>query len=228
MCGRFTVTSPAELLAEFDLDELPPEVIPRYNVAPTQPVPVIANRGGRALELFRWGLIPSWAESRSIGNRMINARAESLSKKPAFRDALRQRRCLVLADGFYEWKRAGKQRVPFYVRRNPQRPFGFAGLWERWKSPEGLWVLSCAIITGAANALLAPIHDRMPVVIPREDYDRWLHPEPLEFEALEDLLGPPPESGWVLYAVSALANSPANDSPECVQPGAHPQTSWVD
>ncbi len=215
MCGRMTLTT-----AEGIVDELgvaaPALFTPRYNIAPSQPLLVVANRAERALEEMRWGLVPSWADDPSIGNRMINARAESLADKPAFRDAFTRRRCLVLADGFYEWKREGKRSMPFYYHRRDRRPFAFAGLWERWKQPDGSWLLSCAVITGEPNRLVEPIHDRMPVIIDPADYPRWLSPGAVPPEALGDLLHPPAPEPYELYPVATLVNSPENDSPQCV------------
>jgi putative SOS response-associated peptidase YedK len=220
MCGRFTVTSPDDLVDEFDLPGLPSDLslAPRFNVAPTQPVPVLANRAERRLELYRWGLVPRWAKDPSIGNKLINARAESLAERPAFRDAFARRRCLVLADGFYEWRREGKAKIPYYIRRRDRRPIGFAGLWERWKAPDGSSVPSCTIVTCDANELVAPLHDRMPTMVPRVDRDRWLSPETLPPEALADILRPPPAADLELYRVDTAVNSPANDGPECIAP----------
>jgi len=189
---------------------------PRYNIAPSQPLLVVANRAERVLEEMRWGLVPSWADDPAIGNRMINARRESLADKPAFREAYTRRRCLVLADGFYEWKRDGKRSLPYYYHRRDRRPFAFAGLWERWKQPDGAWLLSCAVITGEPNPLVAPIHDRMPVIIEPSDYARWLAPGAVAPEVLDELLHPAPPEPYALYPVSPLVNSPENDSPQCV------------
>jgi putative SOS response-associated peptidase YedK len=189
---------------------------PRYNIAPTQPLLVVANRRERALEDMRWGLVPSWAKELAVGSKMINARRESLADKPAFRDAYTRRRCLVLADGFYEWKREGKRSSPFYYHRRDRRGFAFAGLWERWKQPDGQWLLSATVITTDPNPLLAPIHDRMPVILAPADYDRWLSPEPLPPGMLDDILMPAAPADYELYPVSALVNSPENDSPQCV------------
>lgn len=220
MCGRYTLTSPDELLEELGVGEIPEGVIPRYNLAPSQEAPVVANRAeGRRLELFRWGLVPAWAHDPGAGYKMINARLETAAEKPAFREALRRRRCLVPADGFYEWRKEGRRKVPHLIRREPRRPFAFAGLWERWRAPGGGWLLSFAILTGEANELVAPLHDRMPVVVPREDYGRWLSPDELAPEVLDDLLRPPGASGWTAYEVSPRVSSTAHDDPELVTPG---------
>lgn len=227
MCGRFTITSTDDLVDEFGDLVLPAELRPRYNIAPTQPVPIIANDNRGEVALVRWGLIPHWAKDISIGNRMINARSETIASKPAFRAAFARRRCLVLADGFYEWKRQGKAKTPYYIRLASRRPFSFAGLWERWKGPDDDEVLSCTIVTGAANDLMAPIHDRMPIVVAPEDRERWLTSEPVTSDAMADILTPPPAEGFEVFEVSRLVNSPKNDSPECVTP-AETQPSLFD
>lgn len=220
MCGRYTVTDPDALRDEFGVDELPPELAARFNVAPTQRVPVVVERGDRRrIELMRWGLVPPWAEDVRIGNRLINARVESASAKPAFRDAFVSRRCLVAASGFYEWQRQGKHRTPFYLRRLDRRPLAFAGLWERWKPPDGDWLLSVAILTTDASEVVAPIHDRMPLIVDRRDYGRWLAPEPVQDEALAELVGATGAVELEAYEVSAAVNSPRNDGPELLERG---------
>jgi len=216
MCGRFTLTS-AEGIAEDLGVAAPAELAAHWNIAPSQPVLVVANRAERAIEAMRWGLVPSWASDPSIGYKMINARRESLADKPAFRDAYARRRCLVLADGFYEWKREGKRSSPFYFHRRDRRPFAFAGLWERWKQPDGQWLLSCAIVTTEASPLVAPIHDRMPVIVAPADYGRWLAPDALPPDALDDVLAPAPADPYEIYPVSPLVNSPEHDQPACVE-----------
>ncbi len=219
MCGRFVLfASPDMLQAEFDLAAPPTGLTPRYNIAPTQPVAVIANKGERSIEMFTWGLIPSWAKERSIGSRMINARAETLAEKPAFRAAFRKRRCLIVADGFYEWKKEGTGKTPMFIRLASQRPFAFAGLWEYWQPPGAEPVLSCTIITTDANALVSPIHDRMPVILPASAYDLWLDPAPREPAALMALLHPFEDEPMEAIVVSRLVNSPANEGPVLVEP----------
>ncbi|HLU68511.1 MAG TPA: SOS response-associated peptidase [Kofleriaceae bacterium] len=222
MCGRYTLTDPQEahdLLAPI-LDDpgLPEEVPPRFNIAPTQTLPIVANRQRRAFELARWGLVPSWAKDLSIGNRMINARAESLAERPAFRDALARRRCLVPATGFFEWQKVGKRKQPYFIHPDPLRPYAFAGLWDRWKTPEGSWLVSFTIVTCPPNELVAPLHDRMPVVVAPEDWDRWLAREALPPEALQDILAPPPAEGWVAEPVGDRVNRPDHEGPECIAP----------
>lgn len=222
MCGRFTLTvDPAQLQEQFRLSEAPAqELIPRYNIAPSQAVAVVANEAERKLDLYQWGLIPSWAKDPKIGNKMINARAETLAEKPAFRAALKRRRCLVVADGFYEWKKDGKGKVPMLVQMRDGRPFAFAGLWEVWHSPEKGPIRTCTIITTSPNALLEPIHNRMPAILQPEDYDRWLDPRELPADETVPLLRPFDASQMRAVPVSTLVNNPAFDSPECVLPVA--------
>jgi putative SOS response-associated peptidase YedK len=218
MCGRFTLfASPETIQAEFDLSEVPAHLTPRYNIAPTQAVAVIANHAERRLELFQWGLIPSWAKDPSIGSRMINARAETLAEKPSFRTALRKRRCLILADGFYEWRKDSGGKTPFFIHLRSGRPFALAGLWEVWQTPDGVALPTCTIITTGPNSLVAALHDRMPVILPPDAYARWLDPEPQAPADLAPLLVSYPADKMNLYAVSRAVNSPANDSPVCVE-----------
>ena len=220
MCGRYTLTlDPAELQDLFGLSEPPPTgLTPRYNIAPSQSVAVVANHESRKLELFRWGLIPVWAKDPKIGNQMINARAETVAEKPAFRAAFKKRRCLILADGFYEWKRGATPKTPMYFQLEGGRPFAFAGLWETWTSPDRGLLHSCTIITTSANELVAPIHDRMPVILAPEAYPAWLSPGELPAPEALGLLQPYPPAKMSVRAVSQLVNSPSHDSPECVRP----------
>ena len=217
MCGRFTLRTTSEILrAEFDLAELPADLAPRFNIAPTQPVAIVPNRVPRRLGLVRWGLIPHWAKDPSIGNREINARAETLAVKPSYEEAFARRRCLVVADGFYEWKKDGKKKTPMFVHLKTDGPFALAGLWETWRSPQGEKVGSCTIVTTEPNDLLRPIHDRMPAILPRESWAAWLRPEPTPPDALRPLLGPFPSERLEVYAVSRFVNTPANEGPECL------------
>jgi putative SOS response-associated peptidase YedK len=220
MCGRFTLTvDPEDLREAFNLSAPPPaDLAPRYNIAPSQPVAVIANGEARQIELFKWGLIPSWAKDPKIGYRMINARGETLADKPSFRNALKKRRCLVLADGFYEWKRGGKAKTPMFIQLKDKRPFAFAGLWEVWKAPDGKLIKTCAIITTAPNALMETIHDRMPAILPPKAYDLWLTPGDLPAEKTLPLLKPFAAAQMKAVVVSPLVNNPKFDSPECVTP----------
>lgn len=201
-----------------------PELAPRYNIAPTEPVAVIrAGRGARVLETRRWGLVPHWAK-QATGPPMFNARSETLAEKPAFRDAFRQRRCLVPADGFYEWFSVSGRRQPFHFRRKDGAPFAMAGLYADWQPPTGETLLagppvaSCTIVTTRANALLAPIHDRMPVLLPPEAIEDWLDPEPREAGSLARWFEPASEEGWLSYPVDPRVNRARNDDPANVEP----------
>jgi putative SOS response-associated peptidase YedK len=218
MCGRYTLKTSAEVLAEhFELPEVP-WFEPRYNIAPTQPVAVVRagfEGGGRELSMLRWGLIPSWADDPAIGNRMINARAETVAEKPAFRTAFQKRRCLVVADGFYEWKRENGK-TPYYFRLKDSSPFAFAGLWERWDKGEEP-VESCTLLTCEANGVVAPVHGRMPVILKPEGYARWLDLEQQRTEALVRLLAPLPEDWLSAHPVGRLVNNPRNEDPRCVE-----------
>ena len=220
MCGRYLLRAPLdELQQAFGFPERP-NLAPRYNIAPTQPVPIVRLRAdgrGRELALVRWGLVPPWAKDAAIGSRMINARAEGITEKPAFRGAFRKRRCLVPADGFYEWRKvAGGGKRPVLIRRRDGAPFAFAGLWERWRGPEGP-LDTCTIVTTDANALLAPIHDRMPVILDPADHERWLDPSR---PGAEELLRPCPDDRLEAVPVSTRVNSPRNDDPSLLEPEA--------
>lgn len=219
MCGRFTLTAATKKLAEaFAGYQIPAELPPRYNIAPTQPVAVIANNGQRRLEFFQWGLIPAWAKDPTIGNRMINARAETLAEKPTFKNAYKRRRCLVLADGFFEWQKVNGGKTPMYIRLASGEPFAFAGLWESWHGPADSPLLSCTIITTTPNALLANIHNRMPVILPPAAYELWLEPGERSPAQLDGLLKPYPAEAMVAYPVSTLVNNPKNDLLDCIAP----------
>ncbi len=221
MCGRYTLTTPAERLAEeFGFKDSSVELAQSYNVAPTQGVAaVLEEGGGRYLEVLRWGLIPPWADDPQIGSRMINARSETAPEKPSFRRAFRERRCLIPADGFYEWQRTNGAKQPFYIHMEDGRPFAFAGLWESWgKGGEGE-VRTCAILTTEANAVVGEIHERMPVIVAPDAYDVWLDPAS-ERDELTGLLVPYPEDGMEAYPVSRFVNSPSNNDPRCVEPAA--------
>lgn len=220
MCGRFTLTlTPETLRIIFGIPELPP-LSPRYNIAPTQPVLIVRTRaqGGREAVLARWGLVPSWAKDPAIGNKLINARSESVFEKPSFRHAIRGRRCIVPASGFYEWHTVeGTGKQPRYVTAADGGPLAFAGLWEEWRAPDGGTLESCCILTTAANSLVAAIHDRMPVILPPEAYGTWLDPGLSCGEELARLLGPAPPEELAAVRVSTLVNSPGNDSPRCLE-----------
>ena len=198
---------------------------PRYNVAPTQTVPIVrparGDRRDRELAMVRWGLIPFWAKNAKIGAKMINARAEGIAEKPAFRAALKSRRCLVPADGLYEWQATPGRKVPWRIPLKDSEPFAFAGLRERWdKAPDGVAVESCTIVTTIANQLLRPLHDRMPVILAPDDHAAWLGEDAARDVA--ELLRPYPSEAMWAYRVSPVVNSPKNDGPECIEPEASP------
>ncbi len=221
MCGRFTLFDTAASLAEaFEVAEVP-SLSPRYNIAPSQAVAAVRippSGGAREVVLLRWGLIPSWAKDPSFGDRMINARAETAAGKPAFRSAIRRRRCLVPASGFYEWKRTNGRKQPYYIRRPDGKPFAFAGLWESWEGPGQAAVESCTILTTSANELLLPIHDRMPVIVSPADYDLWLSPEVRDPEELARLFRPCPPEEVTAFPVGTAVNNPKTDSPQLIEP----------
>ena len=222
MCGRFTLRAPASVVAaQFGLFEMPP-FAPRFNIAPTQPVAVVRcspenSRPERELVWMRWGLIPSWAKDPAIGSRMINARAETAADKPAYRAAFRRRRCLVVADGFYEWQRTGSRKQPYFVHRRDDRPFAFAGLWESWEGPDHSALQTCALLTTEPNELMQPIHDRMPVILAPDDYPQWLDPAMQRPESLAPLLRPYPDGELTAYPVSTYVNSPTHEDPRCIE-----------
>lgn len=219
MCGRFTLMIEAEdLQSEFGLQEVPANYIPRYNIAPSQPVIVIKDWQARSVEWMHWGLVPSWAKDPSTGSKMINARSETVQEKPSFRNAFARRRCLIPSDGFYEWKKpAGKgSSSPYFFYTSGHKPFGFAGLWEGWHSPEGDILHTCTILTTAANSLVAPVHERMPVILTGEAISKWLSPGTPG--SLMDLLQPYPAELMAAHPVSLMVNSPSQDRPELVIP----------
>lgn len=221
MCGRYTLKVDKKQLAETFTDfEFPAEMPQRYNIAPTQPVAVVANNGENKVDFFVWGLIPSWAKDPAIGSRMINARSETLAEKPSFKAAYKRRRCLVLADGFYEWKKepGSKTKTPMYLQLESQQPFAFAGLWESWHNGDGSHILSCTIITTGPNQLVAPIHNRMPVILPPAAYADWLDPAERDPAGLQSLLQPYPAEAMTAHPVSRAVNNPRNDTPECITP----------
>ncbi len=221
MCGRYTYF-PAEfsdLRLTWNVDEVfGLDLKPRYNIAPTQEAPVIVQADAkRKIELFRWGLIPWWAKDPAIGNKMINTRAETLAEKPAFRDLLGKRRCLVLADGFYEWRKEGKGKVPMRFKLKSGEPFAFAGLWDTWKQPDGNLLRTYTIVTTEPNDVLRPIHDRMPAMLSNDEAQKWLAVDDEIAHALA-LLKPYPPEKMEGYEVSPLVSNPRNDSPECIRP----------
>lgn len=221
MCGRFTLTvDPAELKDTFRDYDFPAQFAPRFNIAPSQPILAIPNDGQNRADFFVWGLIPSWAKDPSIGNRLINARGETLAEKPSFRGGYKYKRCLILADGFYEWQsRPGtKVKVPHFIHLKDRQPFAFAGLWDEWNSPDGSQIRSCTIVTTEPNELMAPIHNRMPVILPPDAYAQWLDPAARTPDSLQPLLKPFPAGEMAAYPVSTLVNDPKNDRVENVVP----------
>jgi putative SOS response-associated peptidase YedK len=224
MCGRFTLRTPLARVAElFDLSDVGDwagRQHARYNIAPSQPVAAIrwnAERKARELVPLAWGLVPHWSDDRAIGNRMINARGESVASKPAFRDAFRRRRCLIVADGFYEWQKHEGGKQPFYIRLKNDSPFAFAGLWDRCERLAAP-LESCTIITTDANELLKSVHDRMPVIFDREACQKWLDAAIEDADALQALLRPYPAEEMTAYPISTAVNSPRHDGPDCIEP----------
>lgn len=219
MCGRYTLHVPTRALMDlFDLPEVP-DLLPRYNVAPSQEVPVVRQPGEtRELTLLRWGLIPFWSKDPKGGPTPINARADSASEKPAFRQAFRRHRCLLPADGFYEWKKEGTKKQPVLFRMRDEGPFAFAGLWDRWEGPDGQIIQSCTLLTTEPNALVAPVHDRMPVILPPEAYALWLDPTETDPARVQPLLRPYPAEAMTATLVGPRVNSPREDDPALIAP----------
>ncbi len=221
MCGRFTLTiNPADLQDAFSNYSFPVRFAPRFNIAPSQPILAIPNDNKLAADFFVWGLIPMWAKDPTIGSRLINARGETLAEKPSFRGSYRHKRCLILADGFYEWKSIGdkKTKTPYYIHMQDRQPFAMAGLWDSWESPDGSSLKTCTIITTTPNELMETIHDRMPVILHPRDYAKWLDAAPQTPENLQPLIKPFNADVMSAYPVSTLVNKPANDMPELVVP----------
>ncbi len=222
MCGRFTLTSSAsELSALFDglrFAAFPP----RYNICPTQPAISVRSRDShKEVVPLRWGLVPAWSKDLKIGARMINARSETVAVKPAFRSAFKSQRCLIIANGFYEWKKEGRVKQPHYISRINEHPFCMAGLWESWTDPsisKAKPVESCTVLTTAANEIMKPLHDRMPVILAQKNFDLWLDPNSNDREHLESLLVPCDSSELRTYPVDTIVNKAANDIPECIEP----------
>ena len=219
MCGRYAITSAPEAIRRlFGYDEQP-NFPPRYNVAPTQPVPIVRMvEGQRQFALVRWGLIPAWVKDPRGFSLLINARGESLDDKPAFRAALRYRRCLFPADGFYDWRREGERAKPYYVRLKAGGPMALAGLWENWMGPNGEEMETAAIVTTRANRMLATIHPRMPAIVPPEAFDLWLDSRSVDATTAAALIAPAPEDMLEMHEVSPAVNSAANDTPDLIAP----------
>jgi len=203
---------------DFGVQEITDDLQPSFNVAPTDNVAVVLNNGVKQLVAMRWGLVPFWATDPKIASKHINARAETLTVKPAFKDAFKRRRCLVVADGFFEWQKQGATKIPLFIHLEPERPFGFAGLYEIWTPPLGEKLVTCTIITTEANELVRPIHDRMPVILPKDAEDFWLDSAVEDHTRLLDLLQPYQASDMSAFTVSRLVNSVKNNSPECIEP----------
>jgi putative SOS response-associated peptidase YedK len=221
MCGRYRLSRRKQLIAEYFETDNEVDWEPRYNIAPSQPVGIIRRDPAtpqRQFTLARWGLIPSWASDASIGFKAINARAETVAIKPAFRDAFMSRRCLLPADGFFEWRRSGKEKQPFHFGMQDDSLFAFAGLWDRWRDLEGAVIESCSVLTTTANSLLVDIHDRMPVVLRQENYDLWLDPGFKDVKVLAEVLVPFDAARMRCFPVSNRVNAVANDDPDCVVP----------
>lgn len=221
MCGRFAIiVDPSVIQHEFNLSTVAVDFSPRFNIAPTQPVPVITNDHPDQLVMYRWGLIPSWAKDTSIGSKMINARAEGIEDKPAFRAAFKRRRCLVPASGFYEWQAREEGKQPMYIHLKQEPLFAMAGLWEVWRDGEGRDMRTFTIITTSANSFMKSIHDRMPVILHPDDYDTWLQEDEVHADTLKGLLRPFEPEALTAYEVSKAVNRAGYDSPELVEPVA--------
>jgi putative SOS response-associated peptidase YedK len=221
MCGRYTLKTPVEELSEkFQFPEVIP-LKPRYNIAPSQPVPVVRlmpDNQERKLAMLRWGLIPAWVKDPAKARQPINAKSETVAELPTFRTAFRKRRCLIPADGFYEWKQEGGRKQPVYICMKDREPFAFAGLWERWAGEEDEFIESCTILTTEPNELLVPIHNRMPVILDPNDYELWLDPDVQQPYKLGPLLRSYPSESMIYYPVNLRVNNPKHDDPLCLEP----------
>jgi len=206
------------IMRAFFIDDVLADIRESYNISPGSSVPaVIMENGKRTLTQFRWGLVPGWAKDKSIGNRLINARSETVTEKPSFRDAVKKRRCLIIASGFFEWKKEGRERTPFYICPDDEKPFGLAGIYEHWRSQQGEELATCAILTTRPNSLIANVHDRMPVIIPHDLVEKWTDPASPQEEYLS-MLDPYPSERMTMHRVSGEVNSPVNNSPQCIRP----------
>ncbi|PQO28431.1 SOS response-associated peptidase [Bremerella cremea] len=220
MCGRYTLRARLNQLLQMYSAQSEIEISPRYNIAPSQKVPVLRlgeDSGMREIVLMRWGLIPSWAKDEKIGYKMINARSETIQEKPSYRSAFKRRRCLVLADGFFEWQRQGSKKQPYLFQKKDGAPYGYAGLWETWTKGHQP-MQSCTIITTTANELVEDVHDRMPVILQERHLENWLNPEFDHVDRLKAMLAPYPSDEMQRYPVDPMVGSPKNDKPECVEP----------
>jgi putative SOS response-associated peptidase YedK len=221
MCGRYTFTSAPEAMRQLFRYLEQPNFPPRYNIAPTQPIAIVRLvEGERRFALVRWGLLPSWVKEPKAFSLVINARGESILDKPAFRAAMKRRRCLIPADGFYEWQKAGDRKRPFFIHAKTGTPLAFAGLWETWTGPNGEELETAAIVTTRANSTLAPIHERMPVIVPPEAFDFWLNCNDVDAKTAEAMVAPAPDDLLEAYEISTAVNRTANDNPELLEPVA--------
>lgn len=227
MCGRLTLRVPAKKIAElFQVPE--PTLVPHFNIAPSQAVPAVRGTSAeRELVFLRWGLLPHWSKNANFTTNLINARGETVAEKPSFRKSFRERRCLVVADGFYEWRTVNKKKQPYFIRFQDDRPFGIAGVWDRWQKGDAEPIESCTLITTEPNDVIKPIHDRMPVILDPKDFDDWLDPEAREPEFLQELLRSYPGEAMEAFEVSKVVNSPQNDVPECIEAVTKPQQGWL-
>lgn len=221
MCGRYTLNRRQEdIEAAFDIEKVVADAVARCNVAPTQTVAVVMNNreGERVLDAFRWGLIPFWTKELNKSRPMINARAETIADKPYWKNCITRKRCIIPADGFYEWKKEGKAKTPMFIHLTDRSIFGFAGLWDEWRSPDGEVIRSCSIITTAANDAVAPVHDRMPVILRSDQIGKWLDNSLTETEEVVPMLTARDNDEIAMYAVSPKVNSPTHDSPDLLEP----------
>jgi len=219
MCGRFVRSCTVKEVADyFDIEQPSFEFEPSYNVAPTQDIIIINNIGVKQIVKCHWGFVPPWSKELSDGYKMINARSETVAEKPSFKAAFRKQRCLVIANGFYEWQKEKNRKVPVYISLKSGKPFGFAGLYTVWISPEGEKICTCTILTTESNDLITPIHDRMPVIIPRDKEDVWLDPAVNDIDKLKDLLTSVPSEEMIITKVSDRVNSPRYNSPDNIKP----------
>lgn len=222
MCGRYTLATTANALQQsFDLTQVPADFTPRYNIAPSQSIYLIKSDDRTQLQTARWGLIPSWAKDASIANKLINARSETLTEKPSFRNAFKSRRCLIPATGFYEWQKEGKQKKPHYIHMIEHQPFAMAGLWESWQDPSGQAIETCTIITTEPNDIIRPFHHRMAVIIPPDHIDFWLD-EDVPTTEFAPLFAPFDHQMMAAYEVSTMVNNVTNDSPQMIEPFSSP------
>ncbi len=225
MCGRYALADTERLEERFQLQNRPLDTRPSWNAAPGQIMPVVTRHSPNRLEMMKWGLVPSWAKDPKIGYKMINARTEGIQDKPSFRTAIRKRRCLVPSSGYFEWKKEGIQKVPYYFRLKDQGLFAFAGLYEAWHDAEGRELMTYTIITTAPNRLAAEVHDRMPVILRKEQEDEWLDPDVTDAEQVVRLLGTYDAEAMVSFPVSSLVGSPAHNDPSLIVPLEHEQPS---